>query len=350
MVKHTKMFAVVFWILLLTVAILPSTNSLLVKASSNNLILQKGTEDEWRRFFRRVVGCDENKFCSRRMSVDNLAAWFERVLAKHNRAGGNLNYTDLYNSRRFFGGNTFGSVRNDGHGRLMLVFPNGADYTPIVVKENVSGDDLMILGFDGKHYSREISPHDFAKMAVEYMKYPTEDEFIAYVNSKQEGNTVSAPKTKPPSSSIKAAPSSINLSGVIWETDSVVLPASITGDTDGSVTTAKRYYYFNKEGKVTAITVFSKSGGVELKLVPDLVDLGDGLKYRDRYKYVPTAPDASSIELNGTYSVKGNKLSFEIPNYYVVNANVYDDRIEGTMTDKDGKTSKWIITKRPPTR
>ncbi|MGA9997544.1 MAG: hypothetical protein WBP93_19165 [Pyrinomonadaceae bacterium] len=345
MVKHIKMFAAFFLILLLMVSILPFIT---LKAASSNLILQKGTEEEWRQFFRRVVGCDENKTCSRRMTIDNLAAWFERLLAKKNRKGGNLTYTDLYVSRDFFGGSTFGSVRNDGHGRLMLVFPSGADYTPIVVKkEDVSGDDLIILGFDGKHYSREISPHDFAKMAVEYMKYPTEDEFITYVNSKQE-DSASATKTKPPSSPIKATPSSINLSGVIWETDSIVLPASITGDTDSSVTTAKRYYYFDKEAKVTAITVFSKSGGVELKLVPDLVDLGDGLKYRDRYRYVPTSPDSSSIEFSGSYTVKGNKLSFEIPNHYTVNAIIYDDRIEGTLTDTDGKKSKWIITQRPP--
>ena len=142
--------------------------------------------------------------------------------------------------------------------------------------------------------------------------------------------------------------STVNLGGVLWQTDEVVLPPSITGDTDGSVTIAKRVYYFHKDGKVTAITVFSKSGGAELKLVPDLVDDGDGLKYRDRYKFVPTSPDSTSIELSGTYTVKGKTLSFEIPDYYTISATVYDDRLEGTMTDKDGKKSKWIVTKRPP--
>lgn len=143
--------------------------------------------------------------------------------------------------------------------------------------------------------------------------------------------------------------SPINIGGVIWETDSVVLPASITGDTDDSVTTAKRYYYFDKEGKVTAITVFSKSGGVELKLVPDLVDLGDGLKYRDRYKFVPTSPDSSSVEKTGTYTIKGKSLTFEIPNSYTVDAIIYDDRIEGTLTNKEsGGKGKWLITKRLP--
>ena len=142
--------------------------------------------------------------------------------------------------------------------------------------------------------------------------------------------------------------SSINLSDVMWETVEVVLPASITGDTDGSVTTAKRYYYFDQQGKVTAITVFSNSGGVELKLVPDLVDLGDGLKYRDRYKYVPTSPDSSSVEKIGTYTIKGKSLTFEIPGSYTVNAIIYDDLIGGTLTDIQGKKSKWIVSKRPP--
>lgn len=174
--------------------------------------------------------------------------------------------------------------------------------------------------------------NDFRE-ADNYPSKKFEADCIALISSKTE-NTNSS--------------SSINLGGVIWETTPIVVPASITGDTDGSVTTAKRYYYFDKQGKVTAITVFSKSGGVDLKLVPDLVDLGDGLglRYRDRYKYVPTSPDSSSIELSGTYTVKGNTLTFEIPGYYSVNALIYADLIGGTLTDKDGNKSKWIITKR----
>ena len=57
--------------------------------------------------------------------------------------------------------------------------------------------------------------------------------------------------------------SAVNLGGVLWQTDEVDLPPSVTGDTGGSVTIAKRVYYFHKEDKFTAITVFSKSGGIE---------------------------------------------------------------------------------------
>jgi len=148
---------------------------------------------------------------------------------------------------------------------------------------------------------------------------------------------------------VKAQSNSV--SGVIWQTDEVVLPPSITNDTDGSVTAARRYYYFDTQGKVTELVVFSKSGGTETKLDGDLIVNGAGddkYENRLRYKTVPTSPDTTSLKSIGTYTINGKSLTFEIPKYYTVNATIYNDRIEGTMTGKNGSKSKWIITKRPP--
>lgn len=183
------MFEVAFLLLLLAVSILPSTNNFLVKVANSNLLVQTGTEEEWRQFFRRVVGCDVNKKCSKKMSVENLAAWFERLLAKKNRKGQNLVFNDIAVSREFFGGSTFGMEIDKG---ILAFLEGGAKYTPLLVDNNISDQDLELVNagaveIDGcpRPFTREISPHDFAKLAVEHMKYPTEDEFISYVYKHQ---------------------------------------------------------------------------------------------------------------------------------------------------------------------
>jgi len=156
----------------------------------------------------------------------------------------------------------------------------------------------------------------------------------------------SSTKNKTPLADKAQNNSIINLVETSWDAGYVIIP---THHTDGSVTTLRRLYDFDKQGKVKSTVIKNKSGGGEHKYVYDYVYNPATNRDESRLvsKYVLTMPEFTSEILNGTYEINGKSIYLDFPDH-TIRATIYSGSIKGILTYKGtNEKEEWKIEPLP---